>query len=271
MKNIMNFTSICLLACLLHGLNLAAQPGAQLIGAYQLPRALHPGSDFQALGDSSFLLAANGGLYCHNPKGWLRPPDTANWLLSCQGDFEQQSAVYAVYHRASRQTGLYHRYRQGDSLRVEKLALLPGGGYRVLRQQGALFAYGFDRDTFHIFEYGAGGLSAIYSSDEIVPGDVRLLNRNTLLLAFDRVIVSLHRTNGLQELVRLDVPIVSFAIRNEQELWVTTADALCVYDDGSLKTAAPGATGALYLENDVLYVLDQEARTVKAFRLSSDY
>lgn len=270
MKNIVNFTSIWLLACLLHSVGLAAQPHAQLIGAYQLPRSLRPGSDFQALGDSSFLLTANGGLYCHNPNGWVRKPDTANWLLSCQGDFEQQSAAYTVYHRARRQTGLYHQYRQGDSLRVEKLALLPGGGYRVLRQQGALFAYGFDRDTFHIFEYGAGGLTAIYSSHEIVPGDVRLLNRNTLLLAFDQVIVSLNRTLGLQEFVRLEAPVRSFVVRNERELWVATADALCVYDAGSLKTAAAGATGALYLENDTLYVLDQEARTVKAFRLSSD-
>jgi len=267
MKNIATCTRIWFVACLLHALSLGAQPNAQLIGSYQLPRELRPGSDFQALGDSSFLLAANGGLYCHNPNGWLRPPDTANWILSCQGDFEQQSAVYAVYHRAGRQTGLYHQYRQGDSLRVEKLALLPGGGYRVLRQQGALFAYGFDRDTFHIFEYGAGGLTAVFSSSELVPGDVRLLNRNTLLLAFDRVIASLHRTNGLQELVRLDAPIVSFAIRNEKDLWVTTADALCVYESGSLKTVATGTTGALYLDKDTLHVLDQEARTVKTFRL----
>lgn len=267
MKNIVTCTRIWLVACLLHALNLGAQSGARLIGTCQLPRELRPGSDFQALGDSSFLLAANGGLYCLNPNGWLRPPDTANWIMSCQGDFEQQSAVFAVYHRAVRQTGLYHQYRQGDSLRVEKLALLPGGGYRVLRQQGALFAYGFDRDTFHIFEYGTGGLTAIFSSSEVVPGDVRLLNRNTLLLAFDRVIASLHRTSGLQELVRLEAPIVSFAIRDEQDLWVTTADALCVYESGSLKTVAAGTTGALYLDKDTLHVLDQAARTVKTFRL----
>jgi hypothetical protein len=77
----------------------------------------------------------------------------------------------------------------------------------------------------------------------------------------------MHRTNGLQELVRLDAPIVSFAIRNEQELWVTTADALCVYESGSLKTMAADTTGALFLDKDTLYVLNQEARTVKTFRL----
>lgn len=59
MKNIAHNTLICLLACLLHSLGLDAQASAQLIGTYQLPLSLHPGSDFQALGDSSFLLTAN--------------------------------------------------------------------------------------------------------------------------------------------------------------------------------------------------------------------
>lgn len=247
---------------------LGAQTSLRLLSEQPLPAALVFTGDLQVLPDSSVALTASGGLYSPSHAGWILPPDSNHLLLSYRANTNVHTAIFSVYDRPTGATGIYCRFRSaGDTARVARLATVPGGGFRLLQQQGGMFVYGIAHDTFRLFEYSSDTLICIFTSNHYIPGELRVLNRNTLLLSFGDALLSLHRARGLESWGRLPEAVRSFVPAGEGRLLVSTATDLCLWYEGNLTILAPGVAGTLYLEHDRLYVLDTEKKSLKTFRV----
>lgn len=257
---------IVLFGCLCLSGAVPAQQATQRITELQLPGFLYPLGDIIFSNDTCIAMTANGGLYDLHASAWRVTPDSANLLLSYLTMPDRQDVLFTVYHKSSGKTCLYWRYQNDQETRIERLATLPGGFYRLLQKDHALFLFGNDQAAFHIYEYANDTLTTLYTSKQYMPSEVRALNRNTLLLAIGNRIVSLHRTDGLKELFHLDSPILSFSIMKEQQLFVVTPKGLCIYDSGDLKVLAADVSGKLFIVKETLYLLDPESRKIYGYR-----
>ncbi len=266
MKNLGLKLCTILLACLCLFQIGRAQAAFKQVAEHELPESVLPLGDLLVPGDSSVLLTANGGLYCLNPPGWPMPPDSNNLLVSYLQLNGPSSHLFTVFHLRENKTCLYWRQEKDAETRVERLATLPGGLFRLLQQENALFLIGFAADTFRIYEYASDTLASLYMSKRFIPSDVRALSRDLLLLAVGNRIVSLHRTEGLKELFNLDEPVTSFVIKDGTLLIVSTPTGLYTYTTGTLHPIAAGVTGKLFFEKNTLFVLHAEARKLYSFR-----
>lgn len=254
--------SVCLCLCPIA----RAQTAFRLVAERDLPGYVLPLGDLLVPGDSAILLTANGGLYCLNPPSWPMPPDSNNLLVSYLQLNGPTNHLFTVFHLRENKTCLYWRQEKDAETRVERLATLPGGLFRLLRQENALFLIGHAADTFRIYEYAADTLASLYMSKRFIPSDVRALSRDLLLLSVGNRIVSLHRTEGLKELFNLEEPVSSFVIKDGTQLIVSTPTGLYTYSTGTLHPIAVGITGRLFFEKNTLFMLHAEARKLYSFR-----
>lgn len=259
-----------ILCCCLAADAMSAQTRLLRIDSLPCPAGLRPTGFVQALDDSTVVVAANGGLYSfHDGGGWWLRPDSTNVLLSYFGEVKKERSFLAVHERPTNSTSLFWRFRGDSIFQNQRIGTLRGGAFRLLFEGNALFAFGFEKDTFRLFSYDGDTLLPIFSSHEYIPTDLRVLNANTVLMAFGRSFVALNRSEGLKELGSLPVPILSFGIRQQSnELWVSTADGLGVFDGGELRIVEPDCRGAVFISDEKMYVLDLAAHRVDVFRFS---
>ncbi len=246
---------------------LFAQVTINLKASYPLPAELKPLGDLLPLNDSSFLLPANGGLYSHNPSGWILPPDSNNIVISYQHNQDKKDLIFSVYHRQTDSSSIYWQYTKDGKAQVKQLAALSNGIFWTLRSNNALFIYGGRDSLFHIYEYTDDSLVSIVKSLPYFPTELHIMNQNTLLLAlYDRILL-INRLDGVKEFIHFNAPISSFIIKDEKHLFVTTPTDLCIYEKEELKTLALNTTGKLFLKDDLLYVLNMQDNIVKIFQI----
>jgi len=264
MRNRFIFTMLS--AFLLYGVKIDAQTAVQKTIELDIPEQLKNYNSRFCFVGNELIMPANGGLYSLSSNVWIEKPDSNDFLLSFQLSPDQKNSFFSVYHKRTQKTVVYSK--SSADQKTVTIASLPQGFFYVKNIESSIFIYGSDEHAFHIYEAKGDALNSLYSSATFVPNSLMFLNSEIVLLAFGDRIVSLSKNEGLQELVHLNDGISSFAVLDNNALFVTTPQGLCLYQDNKLKVLEPGLDGELTLLKETLFLFSKTRKKLLVYKVS---